>query len=114
MYGMSLFGPHRDDFEFILNDGNLSLFGSQGQMRAAILALKLSELYVIRDFSGISPILLLDDIFSEFDIEKRNKLMSYLKDNCQVIMTTTDLSLIDDEVLSTAKIFNVKDGKVTS
>ncbi len=112
LYGMTLIGPHRDDYAFFLGDKNLSLYGSQGQCRSSILALKISELYNIKDITGDYPILLLDDIFSELDIEKRNRLIKYIIDDVQTIITTTDLNMIDSSLVKNAKIFNVSDGKI--
>ncbi len=114
MYGMTLIGPHRDDFSFILDDMDLSIYGSQGQIRAAILAMKLSEIYIFNDENGEYPIVLLDDIFSELDIEKRNRLVKYILDDVQTIITTTDINMIDDTLVSKAKVFNVKSGTVSS
>ena len=88
------------------------LYGSQGQCRSSILALKISELYNIKDITGDYPILLLDDIFSELDIEKRNRLIKYIIDDVQTIITTTDLNMIDSSLVKNAKIFNVSDGKI--
>ena len=112
LYGMTLFGPHRDDFLFQLNGKDLSIYGSQGQTRAAILALKLSELLVFKDLDGNYPILLLDDIFSELDIEKRNRLVKYILDDVQTIITTTDIDLIDNELVDRARVFRVSGGKI--
>ena len=112
MYGMTLIGPHRDDFSFLLNGKDLALFGSQGQIRAAILALKLSEVFLFKEKHGDYPILLLDDIFSELDVEKRNRLVKYIIDDVQTIITTTDIHLIDDSLVERAKVFNVCCGKI--
>lgn len=113
-YGMTLLGPHRDDFIFLLNNNELGVFGSQGQIRAAILALKLSEVMIFKEKDGDYPILLLDDIFSELDVDKRNKLMKYILDDVQTIITTTDIDLIDKSLLKKSKIFVVDDGKIIS
>ena len=112
IYGATLLGPHRDDFEFLLDGKELSIYGSQGQIRAAILALKLAEVLIFKEKFGKYPILLLDDIFSELDVEKRNRLVKYILDDVQTIITTTDIDLIDDELVNKARIFNVCDGKV--
>lgn len=113
MYGSSLIGVHKEDFVFYLNDIDLSLYGSQGQVRMAILSLKLAESYVFKDICGESPVLLLDDIFSELDINKRNNLIKYLNSDMQSIITTTDLNDINDELISTSKIFKIANGSVT-
>lgn len=111
-YGMTLIGPHRDDFLFMLNDKDLSVYGSQGQIRAAILALKLAEVLIFKEKDGDYPILLLDDIFSELDVEKRNKLVKYILDDVQTIITTTDIDLIDPSLVERARVFLVDDGNV--
>lgn len=111
-YGMTLYGIHRDDFIFCLNDLNLSLYGSQGQMKTAILSLKLAEIDVFQQLSVEKPILLLDDIFSELDLSKRNNLIKYLTNDIQIIMTTTDINLIDEEILKSATLFEIENGKV--
>ena len=110
--GMTLIGPHRDDFSFLLDDKELSIYGSQGQIRAAILALKLSEVLIFKEKIGDYPILLLDDIFSELDIEKRNKLLKYILDDVQTIITTTDIDLIDSSLVEKSKVFVVDDGRI--
>ncbi len=112
MYRMTLIGPHRDDYSIFLNDKDLSLYGSQGQNRSAILSLKIAELDIFKNIFGEYPILLLDDIFSELDIDKRNRLVKYIVNDVQTIITTTDLNMIDNSLVKNAKIFNVCDGKI--
>jgi len=112
MYGASLLGPHRDDFIFFLDGKELSIFGSQGQIRAAILSLKLAELLIFKEKDGDYPILLLDDIFSELDVDKRNKLIKYILDDVQTIITTTDINLIDTFLVEKAKVFVVDNGRI--
>lgn len=113
MLGNTLNGPHRDDFKFMLNSMDMKLYSSQGQQRLAIIAFKISELYIYKRIKKNYPVLLLDDIFSEIDIRKRNKIMKYLNNNIQTIITTTDLMDISEEVLKKAKIFKIKNGKIT-
>ena len=111
-YRMTLIGPHRDDFSFLLNGKELGIFGSQGQIRAAILALKLAEVLIFKEKDGDYPILLLDDIFSELDVDKRNKLVKYILEDVQTIITTTDIELIDSSLVERSKVFVVEDGKI--
>lgn len=111
--GMSLYGPHRDDFEFILEGKNLKKFGSQGQQKLAVLVLKLSEIFIFRTVSDNNPILLLDDVFSEFDEIKKNSILNYISDDIQTIITTTDFNNISDEVLEKSNIYYVEKGIVT-
>lgn len=112
MYGMTLFGPHRDDYSLVLDDKDLSVYGSQGQKRVAILSLKLSEIYIFKDILNDYPILLLDDVFSELDINKKNRLVNYILDDVQTIITTTDLNMIDESLIEKAKIFKISGGRV--
>ena len=112
LYGVTLVGPHRDDFLFYLDEKELSIYGSQGQVRAAILALKLAEVLIFKEKDGDYPILLLDDIFSELDVEKRNKLIRYILEDVQTIITTTDIDLIDSSLVERAKVFVVDNGTI--
>lgn len=111
-YGMTMYGPHRDDFSFFLNDNNMKLFCSQGQQKLAILSFKLSEISFFKEYSGQQPVLLLDDIFSELDIKKRNKLLEYINDDIQSIITTTDLKNIRKKSLENAYVFEIKNGEI--
>ena len=113
MQGMTLTGPHRDDFSFDLNGIDMKSFASQGQQRMAIVALKLSEIYLFKKEYGEYPVLLLDDIFSEIDNKKRQRIIKYLQNDIQSIITTTDVNDISSEILESATIYNVKSGKVT-
>lgn len=112
LYGMTLIGPHRDDYSLFLKGNNLAIYGSQGQNRASVLALKLSEIFVFKEVTGNYPILLLDDIFSELDINKRNRLVKYIFNDVQTIITTTDLNMLDESLIKRAKIFTISCGKV--
>ncbi len=111
-YGMTLYGPHRDDFSFYLGENNLKYVGSQGQQKLAVICYKLSEIPIFKNACGTSPVLLLDDIFSELDSQKRNKLLDYLKNDIQSILTTTDLRNIKKKNIEDSYIFSVKDGNV--
>ena len=90
----------------------MSIYGSQGQIRAAILSLKLAETLIFKENDGEYPVLLLDDIFSELDVDKRNNLIKYILNGVQTIITTTDIDLLDSRLVSNAKIFSVHDGMV--
>lgn len=84
-------GPHRDEFRFLLGKNDLGLFGSRGEQRLSVLALKLAELEFLKTKITTQPILLLDDAFSELDSYHRNEVIKIL-DNQQTILTTTSLS----------------------
>ena len=112
-YGMTVYGPHRDDFYFEYNGSDLKYYGSQGQQKLAILSFKISEIPIFKEFCGTEPVLLLDDIFSELDIKKRNSLLKMISiDNIQSIITTTDLKNINKKYIEDAYVFDVKNGVV--
>ena len=112
-YGMTIYGPHRDDFYFEYENQDLKFFGSQGQQKLAILSFKLSEIPIFQDITGNYPVLLLDDIFGELDIKKRNKLLKLITNyNIQSIITTTDLKNINKKYLENAWIYDVVNGSV--
>lgn len=111
--GSSLIGSHREDFGFYLNDLDLSIYGSQGQVKMAILSLKLAEAFVFRDICGEYPLLLLDDVFSELDVDKRNNLIKYLNFDIQSIITTTDLNDINNDFASKANVYKVENCSIT-
>ena len=105
-------GPHKDDIEFYLNEKNLKYYGSQGQQRVAVLALKLSEIEIFKKNTKEVPILLLDDIFSELDDIKKNNLLKYISKDIQTIITTTDLNNLNEKLIKKSKLFKIKDGQI--
>lgn len=110
--GNSLIGPHKDDIEFYLNDLNLKNYGSQGQQRLAVLTTKLSEIEILKKHNLETPILLLDDVFSELDDEKKNRLLKYISKDIQTIITTTDLKNIDKKIKKKSKLFEIENGNI--
>ncbi len=110
--GMTLYGPHRDDFEFLIGDENLKLFGSQGQQRLSIICFKLSEIDIFKEKNNTSPILLFDDIFSEIDKIKKNKLIKLINKDIQTIITATDLRGMSKNLIEKSSIFKVASGKI--
>ena len=110
--GVTLYGPNRDDFIFYIGDKDMKLFSSQGQQKLAIISLKLAEINIFYEDTGEYPILLLDDIFSELDKYKKNRLVKYLKDNIQVIITSNDTKDISKKLLDNAKIFKIISGNI--
>lgn len=88
-------GPHRDDFEFILNQKPITTFGSRGEYRSSILALKLSEVNFIESQTNKKPVLLLDDVFSELDSERQAYLLETIQ-NQQTIISTTDKTILNN------------------
>ena len=112
MQGVTLTGLHRDDLIFQIGDSDAKIFASQGQQRLIVIAYKIAELLVFKKIKKEYPVLLLDDVFSEIDIKKRNKIVKYLKSDIQVIITTTDLEEIEEDLVNNAKVFKIKNGKI--
>ena len=112
MLGITLYGPHRDDFEFTIENSNLKYFGSQGQQKLAMISLKIALLKVFNDRTGIIPLLLLDDVFSELDRKKKNKLIEYINNSGQVIITTNDIRDINRKKIKNSKIFEIKNKNI--
>lgn len=109
--GMTLVGPHRDDLRFIVNQEiDLGRFGSRGQQRTAVVALKLAEVHWMHRRTGEWPILLLDEVLSELDAERRNFLLTQINGVEQVLVTTTDPALFDADSLT---VFHVQEGRIT-
>lgn len=111
--GFTSVGPHRDDMDICINKINIKAFGSQGQQRTAALSLKLSEIEIIKKDVGEYPILLLDDVMSELDVNRQKDLIYALKD-VQTIITTTDVKNLLDDYINASKIIKIKNGSVLS
>lgn len=100
--GVTLSGPQRDDFIFLWENKDLSLFGSRGEQRISVLALKLAELEFLTDRGGERPVLILDDIFSELDESHRKDVLEVLGKQ-QTIVTTTDATSLPKKILEGVK-----------
>lgn len=108
----TLLGCHKDDFKMYLNELDVTEFASQGQQRLSILSLKLAEIEVFKKEKNISPIILLDDIFSELDEKKKNNIIKYFKDDVQIFITTTDIKDINDDLKNKSDIYIVENGNI--
>lgn len=89
-YRLTIVGPHKDDFSFNLNGADLKAFGSQGQQRTAVLSIKLAEIELIKAETNEYPLLLLDDVFSELDEERKELLLDYLTDRVQTFISSAE------------------------
>jgi DNA replication and repair protein RecF len=106
--GSTLVGPHRDDIVFELAGRDLAAFASRGQQRTAILAFKLAELDLLTAFDGRPPLLLLDDVFSELDPERRSHLVRRIAALPQAFVTTTTLDDLDPALRAVAHHWEVR------
>jgi len=111
--GMSLVGPHRDDMSFTADGRDLRIYGSRGQQRTAALSLKLAEVEVMTHVIGEAPILLLDDVMSELDEQRRATLLDVLHKVPQAVITTTDLGDFGTEFQRQAAVLRVEGGRIT-
>ncbi|MDQ3855047.1 MAG: DNA replication and repair protein RecF, partial [Chloroflexota bacterium] len=103
---VSLAGPHRDDIRFTVGGVDMRTYGSRGQQRSVILAVKLAEVELMHQATGETPLLLLDDVVSELDPERRRYLLQgVLERRQQVLVTATDLIPVGREFLSKAHLF---------
>src|SRR6266404_331673 len=110
--GVCLLGPHRDDLEFLVNGVNMLIYGSRGQQRTAALSAKLGELAYMRAITGEEPILLLDDVFSELDVLRREYLLRQVLRHEQVLITATDFRSFPAEMLARANRYQVINGEI--
>jgi DNA replication and repair protein RecF len=111
--GVTTIGPHRDDLRFIINKADVSDYGSRGQMRTTLLALKLAEVEWMQERTGEWPVILLDEVMAELDSNRRADLLKYVGKSEQVLFTTTDVSLFTPEFVEQAEIWDVSGGVVT-
>ncbi|QSJ21106.1 DNA replication/repair protein RecF [Nostoc sp. UHCC 0702] len=110
--GTTLVGPHRDEVELAINQTPARQYGSQGQQRTLVLALKLAELQLIEEVVKEPPLLLLDDVLAELDPSRQNQLLDTIQDRFQTLITTTHLSSFDSQWLNSSQILFVNAGKI--
>ena len=110
--GLTLVGPHRDDWRFQADGKDLSTFGSRGQQRTALLALKLAEIQWMTEKTGTAPILLLDEVVAELDKKRREFLLSTVLEASQSILTATDPGMFSSEFLIRATSMRVSGGQI--
>ena len=107
-------GPHRDEVELTINDTPARQYGSQGQQRTLVLALKLAELQLIEEVVGEPPLLLLDDVLAELDPSRQNQLLDAIQDRFQTLITTTHLGSFDAHWLNSSQILTVSGGQLSA
>jgi len=110
--GVTTIGPHRDDLRLLSNGIDLGHFGSRGQNRTAILALKLAEVDWILDKTGAWPVLLLDEVLAELDPVRRADLLSRVEQSEQALLTTTDLDLFDKGFINKSQVWQIDEGRL--
>jgi len=113
VHGTTLVGPHRDEVDFTINNTPAKSYGSQGQQRTLVLALKLAELKLIEEVVGEPPLLLLDDVLAELDLSRQNQLLDAIQDRFQTLITTTHLGAFDSQWLKSSQILSVHAGQIS-
>ena len=110
--GVTTIGPHRDELRFLANDIDLANYGSRGQVRTALLSLKLAEVNWMEERTGEWPVILLDEVMAELDVNRRADLLKYIGEREQVLFTTADLNLFSPEFVEKAEVWKVEGGVI--
>jgi DNA replication and repair protein RecF len=110
--GVTLVGPHRDDLHFLVDGIDMTLYGSRGQQRTAALSTKLAEISLMRQTTGETPVLLLDDVMSELDAERRQQVIAIVDQAGQAVLTTTDWEDYNLDFRQRARLFSVTMGQL--
>ena len=111
--GQTVVGTHRDEIEFTINTTPARYYGSQGQQRTLVLALKLAELKLIEEVVGEPPLLLLDDVLAELDPNRQQQLLEVIGDRFQTIITTTHIDTFNHEWIKNSQILAVEAGQIS-
>ncbi|HEY5668542.1 MAG TPA: DNA replication/repair protein RecF [Anaerolineales bacterium] len=110
--GVTTIGPHRDELRFLANGIDLGVYGSRGQSRTAILALKLAEVAWLKEETGQWPVLLLDEVLAELDVQRRTDLLERLADIEQALLTTADLEAFSKDFIRQATLWRINAGQL--
>lgn len=111
--GKTVVGTHRDEIEFTIDQTPARYYGSQGQQRTLVLALKLAELKLIEEVVGEPPLLLLDDVLAELDPNRQKQLLEVIGDRFQTIITTTHIDTFNHDWIKDSQILAVEAGKIS-
>lgn len=109
--GITSVGPHRDDFSVFINNIDTKIYGSQGQQRTAVLTMKFASLNILKEVTGEHPVLLLDDVLSELDFNRKRYILSTIGE-IQTIITCTGIEDLTDYLDESSKVFKVKNGEI--
>ena len=112
--GKTVVGTHRDEIEFVINQTPARYYGSQGQQRTLVLALKLAELKLIEEVIGEPPLLLLDDVLAELDLNRQQQLLEVIGDRFQTIITTTHIDSFNQDWVKDSQVLRIKAGTIVT
>jgi len=110
--GVTLAGPHRDDLTLTVNGIDARIYGSQGQQRTIALSLRLAEVEIMEETAKEPPVVLLDDVMTDLDEERRTHVFQMTRGRCQTFMTAASMRALDAEFLSSGKVYRIDDGQV--
>jgi DNA replication and repair protein RecF len=110
--GMTTIGPHRDELRFLADGVDLGDYGSRGQVRTTLLALKLAEVNWMKERTGEWPVILLDEVMAELDLQRRADLLNYVGESEQVLFTATDVKMFAPEFVEKAEVWKVQEGSI--
>jgi len=110
--GMTIIGPHRDELRFLANGVDIGEYGSRGQMRTTLLALKLAEVSWMKERTGEWPVTLLDEVMAELDPQRRADLLHYVGGSEQAMLTATDEHMFPADFLQKAEVWRVAEGGI--
>lgn len=108
--GVTTIGPHRDDIRFLTNNTDLGYYGSRGQIRTALISLKMAESTWLEKTTGQKPVLLFDEVLAELDGQRRTDLLEHLTNDHQVFLTTTDANLFAGDYRDQCEIWQINNG----
>ena len=108
----TLFGPQHDDIIFIIDNEQVKEYSSIGEQKNSVISFKLAEIKYIIDNFNRKPILILDDLFSELDMEKINNILKLIDKDMQTFITTTEIDFVNKDLLAKSKKFEVINGEV--
>ncbi len=111
--GVTTIGPHRDELRFLANGIDLGDYGSRGQIRTTLLALKLAEVNWMKERTGEWPVILLDEVMAELDLQRRADLLKYVGESEQVLFTATDVNMFAPEFVEKSEVWKVREGNIS-
>ena len=114
MRGVTLAGPHRDELRLMINERDCGLYGSRGQARTVVMALRFAELEWMREQIGEYPMFLLDEVVAELDGKRRAFLLERLDGSAQTMLTTTELDIFPPQFLQRSRVYHVHDGQIAA
>ena len=109
-----MIGPHRDELRFLGNGIDLGDYGSRGQVRTTLLALKLAEVNWMKERTGEWPVMLLDEVMAELDLQRRADLLHYVEESEQVFFSATDIHMFAPEFVEKAEVWRCRRGAFRS